>query len=260
MLTPPAPVGAGAGGVVATAAGADDGGGVVLAAAPGWPAPWPWPREEIRKIPSPARITTTTAKSAFCWPGESSMAPPLLPAPDRAEPERLRPLGGGARAFRPSPAGRPGTGRPGTGRAGRAGGAAATVVPARGRRPGTVAGAVAWRVGGAHSSGPAAGRPDRAGLPAGTGRGTGQPAAGRVVTAAAGGGPAGAAAEGGRSGGRRGRGRADRGGPGRSGLAHGAAAGSAGSAGARPPGRTAGAGPGRSCGRCRCRRRARGPG
>src|ERR1700692_3138179 len=26
-------------------------------------------------MPSPARITTTTAKSAFCWPGDRSIAP-----------------------------------------------------------------------------------------------------------------------------------------------------------------------------------------
>src|SRR5271165_7150614 len=61
LLLPAAPVGDGA------ADGEAEG---------GWDAAGCWlPCEVIRKVPSPARATTITAKSALCWPADRSIVP-----------------------------------------------------------------------------------------------------------------------------------------------------------------------------------------
>src|SRR5215467_4062823 len=44
----------------------------------------------IRNAPSAARTTTTPAKTSLRWADESSIAAALLPAPQRAQPERGR--------------------------------------------------------------------------------------------------------------------------------------------------------------------------
>src|SRR5215831_5543202 len=88
---PPSPLAVGSG---LPRLGADDGvdSGWVRPTARPWPAlpclpSGPW---MIRNAPSPARTRTTAAKTSLRWAGLRSIAAPLLPAPQRAQPERSR--------------------------------------------------------------------------------------------------------------------------------------------------------------------------
>src|SRR5215831_12833600 len=89
----PSPAGAVGGGLLGPGDGAPDG-GAVGPAAPACPASPGRPNvaEMIRNAPSAARTTTTAAKVSFRWADVRSIAAALLPAPQRAQPERARGL------------------------------------------------------------------------------------------------------------------------------------------------------------------------